>query len=43
MGGWKRISGNVLPLFRDYRPHNIEVLMGRDLFVTEKTDEIRIF
>jgi len=32
----KELSGNVLPLFRDYRPHNIEVLMGRDLFVTEE-------
>jgi len=27
---------NVLPCFRDNRLHNIEVLMGRDLFLTEE-------
>ena len=32
----KVFFGNVLPFFRDNRLHNIEVLMGRDLFVTEE-------
>jgi len=26
----------VVPFFRDNRLHSIEVLMGRDLFVTEE-------